>query len=101
MLIVSPSLGLDRVVELPELRPGEVLRFTKATVTAGRRLRPAVPGTRQRMGAADVLPPGSHRAGGVSLLVPQTKHICTGALPKCSTCPVLEFCQQVGVTRHR
>jgi endonuclease-3 len=35
------------------------------------------------------------------LLVPFGKHICTGVLPKCSTCPVLEFCQQVGVTRHR
>ena len=35
------------------------------------------------------------------LLVPFGKHICTGALPKCSTCPVLDMCQQVGVTRHR
>jgi endonuclease III len=36
-----------------------------------------------------------------SLLVPFGKHICTGTLPKCSTCPVLEFCRQVGVTEHR
>jgi endonuclease-3 len=36
-----------------------------------------------------------------SLLVPFGKHICTGALPKCSTCPILEYCRQVGVTRHR
>jgi endonuclease III len=35
------------------------------------------------------------------LLVPFGKHICTGKLPHCSTCPVLEMCQQVGVTRHR
>jgi endonuclease-3 len=35
------------------------------------------------------------------LLVPFGKHICTGTLPKCSTCPVLEFCRQVGVDRHR
>jgi endonuclease-3 len=35
------------------------------------------------------------------LLVPFGKHICTGTLPKCSTCPVLEYCEQVGVTRHR
>jgi endonuclease III len=35
------------------------------------------------------------------LLVPFGKHICTGARPKCSTCPVLEMCQQVGVTEHR
>lgn len=35
------------------------------------------------------------------LLVPFGKHICTGSLPKCSTCPVLEFCRQVGVEQHR
>ena len=35
------------------------------------------------------------------LLVPVGKHICTGNLPHCSTCPVLEMCQQVGVTAHR
>ncbi len=35
------------------------------------------------------------------LLVPFGKHICTGSLPFCSTCPVLDMCQQVGVTRHR
>jgi endonuclease-3 len=35
------------------------------------------------------------------LLVPFGKHICTGQLPKCSTCPVLEMCQQVGVKAHR
>ena len=35
------------------------------------------------------------------LLVPFGKHVCTGALPKCSTCPVLEMCRQVGVERHR
>lgn len=36
-----------------------------------------------------------------SLLVPFGKHICTGRLPRCSTCPVLEMCQQVGVGAHR
>ena len=35
------------------------------------------------------------------LLVPFGKHICTGSLPRCSTCPVLLMCQQVGVTAHR
>jgi endonuclease III len=35
------------------------------------------------------------------LLVPFGKHICTGIRPKCSTCPVLEMCQQVGVDSHR
>jgi endonuclease-3 len=35
------------------------------------------------------------------LLVPFGKHICTGQRPKCSTCPVLDMCQQVGVTDSR
>ncbi len=35
------------------------------------------------------------------LLVPFGKHICTGARPHCSTCPVLEMCQQAGVKDHR
>ena len=35
------------------------------------------------------------------LLVPFGKHICTGRLPHCSTCPVRQFCRQVGVTSHR
>jgi endonuclease-3 len=35
------------------------------------------------------------------LLVPFGKHICTGVRPKCSVCPVLEYCRQVGVTEHR
>ena len=34
-------------------------------------------------------------------LVPFGKHICTGRAPKCSTCPLVEFCRQVGVTEHR
>lgn len=35
------------------------------------------------------------------LLMPFGKHICTGTLPKCSTCPVLDYCEQVGVERWR
>jgi endonuclease-3 len=35
------------------------------------------------------------------LLVPFGKHICTARTPKCSTCPVLEFCRQVGVESYR
>ena len=35
------------------------------------------------------------------LLVPFGKRICTGNLPKCSTCPVLDMCRQVGVEAHR
>lgn len=35
------------------------------------------------------------------LLVPFGKHICTGARPACSACPVLDQCAQVGVTERR
>jgi endonuclease III len=34
------------------------------------------------------------------LLMPFGKHICK-MIPLCSTCPVLEYCRQVGVTKHR
>jgi endonuclease-3 len=36
-----------------------------------------------------------------ALLVPFGKHVCTGARPKCSTCPVLDRCRQVGVINPR
>ena len=36
-----------------------------------------------------------------ALLVPFGKHVCTGAAPRCSTCPLLEMCAQAGVTSHR
>lgn len=35
------------------------------------------------------------------LLVPFGKHICTGRRPKCSTCPLLPMCAQVGVEAPR
>jgi endonuclease III len=35
------------------------------------------------------------------LLMPFGKHICISKLPHCSTCPVLEYCRQVGVTTYR
>jgi endonuclease-3 len=35
------------------------------------------------------------------LLMPFGKHICTGTLPRCSTCVVLPWCEQIGVERHR
>ncbi len=35
------------------------------------------------------------------VLVPFGKHVCTGYLPRCSTCPVLDMCRQVGVEKHR
>jgi endonuclease-3 len=34
-------------------------------------------------------------------LVPFGKSICTGIRPRCSTCPLLEMCPQVGVMSHR
>jgi endonuclease-3 len=36
-----------------------------------------------------------------ALLVPFGKHVCTGRAPRCSTCPVLDMCRQVGVTISR
>ena len=47
-----------------------------------------------------VLPP-RHHVEINRLLVPFGKHVCTGALPRCSTCPVLDMCARVGVTGHR
>lgn len=35
------------------------------------------------------------------LLVPFGKHVCTGTRPRCSTCPLLAMCAQVGVTNPR
>jgi len=35
------------------------------------------------------------------LLVPFGKHVCTGNLPHCSTCPVLDMCRMINVTKHR
>ncbi len=34
-------------------------------------------------------------------LVPFGKHVCTGTRPRCSTCPLLAICRQVGVTAMR
>jgi len=35
------------------------------------------------------------------LLMPFGKFICTGKLPRCSTCLLLDMCAQVGVTKRR
>lgn len=35
------------------------------------------------------------------LLVPFGKHVCTGQLPHCSACPLLEICEQVDVQNYR
>ncbi len=34
-------------------------------------------------------------------LMPFGKFHCTAHLPKCSTCPVTQWCRRVGVTKHR
>jgi endonuclease-3 len=36
-----------------------------------------------------------------ALLVPFGKNVCTPVGPRCSTCPLLEICEQCGVTSHR
>ena len=45
--------------------------------------------------------PGKYRVEINRVLVPFGKHVCTGRAPKCSVCPVLDWCRQVGVTEHR
>ncbi|CAM3849806.1 endonuclease III [Mucilaginibacter galii] len=35
------------------------------------------------------------------LLMPFGKYHCTANMPKCSTCPVFEYCEQIGVEKHR
>jgi endonuclease III len=55
----------------------------------------------QSMGALEEVLPKKYWVEINRLLVPFGKHVCTGVRPKCSTCPVLEMCQQVGVTSHR
>lgn len=35
------------------------------------------------------------------LLMPFGKYHCTSHMPKCLACPVLAYCQQVGVEKHR
>ena len=53
------------------------------------------------MAALETKLPREHWIDINRLLVPFGKHICTGERPHCSTCPVLEMCQQVGVKDHR
>jgi len=53
------------------------------------------------MVALEATLPERHHVEINRLLVPFGKHICTGVRPKCSTCPVLDMCQQVGVSSHR
>jgi endonuclease-3 len=55
----------------------------------------------QTTAALGAVLPKKYRVEINALLVPFGKHVCTGVAPKCSTCPVLAMCRQVGVTRPR
>lgn len=55
----------------------------------------------QTMIALERILPRRYRVEINRLLVPFGKHVCTGRLPRCSRCPVLDYCRQVGVTAHR
>jgi endonuclease III len=59
---------------------------------------PTPEGTRREL---ETRLPRQYRVEINRLLVPFGKHICTGRLPRCSVCPVLEYCRQVGVTEYR
>ena len=51
--------------------------------------------------ALDAAMPDDQKVRINRLLVPFGKHICTGTRPRCSTCPVLSECAQVGVENPR
>jgi len=53
------------------------------------------------MAALEALLPRKYWVEINRLLVPFGKPICTGRQPHCSTYPVLDMCQQVGVEAHR
>jgi endonuclease III len=55
----------------------------------------------QTMAALETVLPARHHVEINALLVPFGKHICTPIGPKCSTCPLLDMCQQVDVSSHR
>ena len=49
------------------------------------------------MEALEEVLPERYRVEINRLLVPFGKHICTGTLPRCSSCTLLDMCRQVGV----
>ncbi len=55
----------------------------------------------QTLAALETTLPRAHWVELNRLLVPFGKHVCTGTRPKCSTCPVLSMCRQVGVRNPR
>lgn len=61
----------------------------------------AAPTPERTMTALEAVLPERHWLEINRLLVPFGKHVCTGRRPRCSTCPVLRWCAQVGVTDPR
>ena len=53
------------------------------------------------MAALETVLPEKYRVEINALLVPFGKNICTPVGPKCSTCPLLDMCEQRGVTSQR
>jgi endonuclease-3 len=51
--------------------------------------------------ALEAILPREHWININRLLIPFGKHICTPSAPRCSTCPVLDWCRRVGVTKSR
>lgn len=61
----------------------------------------AAPTPEKTMAALEAVLPRRYWVEINQLLVPFGKTVCTGRLPRCSACPVLEYCRQVGVKAHR
>jgi endonuclease-3 len=55
----------------------------------------------QTLRALEKVLPRKHWVEINELLVPFGKHICTGTAPRCSTCPVRQWCARVDVTTSR
>jgi endonuclease-3 len=51
--------------------------------------------------ALEAVLPARYRVEINERLVPFGKAVCTGDRPRCSTCPMLSMCRQVGVGAHR
>lgn len=51
--------------------------------------------------ALEAVLPEQYRVEINERLVPFGKHVCTGERPRCSQCPLLSMCRQVGVAAHR
>jgi endonuclease-3 len=81
----EPRIGVDVHVHRVTNRWGYVEASTPEKTTA----------------ALEAILPARYHVEINALLVPFGKHVCTGRLPKCSTCPLLDMCRQVGVDRHR